>query len=690
MAKRKSVDKAADEAPPDLGLSLPEGEARHDPRAYAQLADKLTNLSLERLISSNDVKRLQDEIGKACARNTGMTMEEASRQDTSPLQKFRGFVESSLEELGELNKAVDDALELTEAEKKKIHSAVARTERLQKIALENPAIFMVYVGRSSEKNEIFKLAPIHLRFFQVWTTKPKGKPNSLIMAPPAHGKSTCFRYYRAWRLGHHPEIRCLILTDGLNKAKAEVNFQKQIFRSDRFRALFPEIKILSRQEAGTNTNLRFALTRKNTFSRELTVEGAAIQSQINGSGYDWLTPDDLCPPSVAREPTTRNIVNAQWESVIRERLRDPSIAQIDMICTPWDEDDVSGRIQKDVKKGRVHDWTIAIDQFRINNDAKGKAIPIWGQYDSAYLENKKITLSQSYTLNYRLMPREDKEKSLRKVWYYNSEPFGPHTTDIDRSLIQTVESGVGERWLSIDPSATANRGSSDNGIVDVFLDTNSGLGFITDGWTLSLGPSAMQDWIVDKIVEGVESERPFDSVLMEAVGGMKGMVTSWIDNIRRMLIERNIASIPAFLDRDVRFKSSNNMSKGARLRECSGYLENGLVRFAGSRLVNHRSYQTYLGRRPDSMLGVIIDQMLHFNPGGRTDGVDAVTQWILHNRTRLSNQRAAETTERPRSKCPLTQLMLDQIASDKEHWKNRNQWSEEDSFLRSIKGRIVA
>ena len=637
-------------------FAMPAGRRMFDSKAYSDLANAVRNAAMGNRMSVLRAKRLVELVADACYEKTGTQLSEAAKEDMDPILKFRSYLGTAEEELLETEKSVLAADKLSEQEKKRFSDCVRRTISLQRDAQARPVTFMIYVGRDSETGNIFQMAPVHVRYFEVWSNKLPGKPNTLIMAPPGHAKSTCLRYFRAWKIGKKPNTRCLIITDEKGKAQSEVMLLKRIMRDDRFRAVFPDMRVLDRGESGADTNTRFAVSRKNTFSREFTVEGAAYQSRINGSGYDWITPDDMCPPEVSNQPTVREDANRRWDSVIQERLRDPANSEIDMICTPWHEDDVSGRVQRLAAEGRATNWTIAVDPFRINDDGNGMAIPIWDRFPVAHFEDRKNRLGQRYTLNYRLTAREKKQRAVSKLVYFNADADGSECRHLeekfsselqtDRMVLEVIRSGVGERWLSIDPSATANRGSSDNGVLDVTL-SPKGFGYATDVWSLSLGPGAMQEWIVERIVQAIAEGRPIDSILLEATGGMKGMVTGWIDNIKRMCKERDIHPVPAFVEAGVRYSASQNMSKGARLREASGYIESGMIRFAGRRYLNHNTGETYCAAVKNSDMHILADRMIHFNSAGKTDGIDAASQWVLTNRHRLFSE--IEKDEEPES-----------------------------------------
>ncbi|MFH1604521.1 MAG: hypothetical protein ABIH03_11510, partial [Pseudomonadota bacterium] len=88
------------------------------------------------------------------------------------------------------------------------------------------------------------------------------------------------------------------------------------------------------------------------------------------------------------------------------------------------------------------------------------------------------------------------------------------------------------------------------------------------------------------------------------------------------------------------------------------YLHNGLVRFGGRMIVNGNRVEAVCTQRTD--LAKLCNQILNF-PVGTSDGVDAVTQFIIHNWSRIYD---ADSTKPSRGN---SLVFMDEILTEKKN-----------------------
>ena len=170
-------------------FAMPAGRRMFDSKAYSDLANAVRNAAMGNRMSVLRAKRLVELVADACYEKTGTQLSEAAKEDMDPILKFRSYLGTAEEELLETEKSVLAADKLSEQEKKRFSDCVRRTISLQRDAQARPVTFMIYVGRDSETGNIFQMAPVHVRYFEVWGNKVPGKPNTLIMAPPGHARA---------------------------------------------------------------------------------------------------------------------------------------------------------------------------------------------------------------------------------------------------------------------------------------------------------------------------------------------------------------------------------------------------------------------------------------------------------------------------------------------------------------------
>ncbi len=644
-----------------------------DPQAYVDAHADVLKAAGEGRIPAIDATRHQQLIADNCMAKTSIALEDATREQMAPLLRFKGLLKTSAEDLKAVRKAVIgiDEIEMDEDEKKKAVALIDEAIALQKECRDHPAKSWVYIGRDSEDGTVFRMSPVHIRFFRVWNNPDY--QNSMVMAPPGHGKTTCLRGQVIWEVGQDPKLRCLLIYDQDGKAKKEVLTIKKLMRSDRFRALFPEVVVLGRGESEEDSNRRFTVSRKNWMSREPTIEGAAITSQINGNRYDRLYGDDFNPPDVRHHAAVRRNRNERWISVVEERMSNPAKIRMRIICTPWHEEDTSGIIAREVRKGNLKNWLLGIDEFAIKDDASGMAIPIWGErFNSDYFEDKKDRLGALYTLNYRLMPREDKERTITRLCYYDSK---------DTAFAEKL--ATGEWFLSIDPSATSGVGSSDTGAIEAVI-SPGGYGFFTDVWFHHKSPTDMLGWIVDRIIKKAEGGAPYKTLFMEAQGGIKGMVNMWLQMIPEMLTERGYTHELDIQTPGTRIPGSvRNIGKTKRLIEAAPYFDNGIIRIAGELHTKGYGFKPTYRAIPGSRMEIYRDHMLNFDGTHNTDAVDAGTQFVLLNRDNIKNpnvrKKVSGAQVQAKALSPMV-LSLQRQIEELSKPKEKSGYAEEETY----------
>ena len=586
---------------------------------------------------------------------TGQDLAEAARSLRSPLERLEDtrLLELNEAEIAEVEVAIDRIPKLDPGKKARWLALLGRAKALQRRAKQSAQAMWVYVGRDSEDGSVFRMDEVHNRYFQVWADPTC--QHSLIEAPPGHAKTTSMRGQRVWDVAQDQSLRCLILLDSEDKAGKEIDVLKRIFRSGRFRGLYPHIRVLGRNEDAEDSRKRFTVTRPNMFSREPTFEAAGVGSQINGSGYDVIYIDDPCPESVSREPAVRKAINEAFENVVEQRFRSPERAMFRVIGTPWHPEDLLGMIVSQVRTGKRAGWKVAIDEFAIKEDQKGDPIPLWPRrYDKDhYIALRNRMTPANWARLYRLECLPESERVVSRLVYYPADPTGVDWRYLpaalrDKYLARIHQIRTAEQWLTVDPAATSGRHSSEVAVVQIAL-TAQGLAYVVDCWFLPGNPVAVQQWLVAAASGGIWPEdapnderkswplpHKVDRVLFEAQGGMTGQVTLWADYMRRELRRMGSNFVGKLYQTGTRTKtgSQQNIGKRIRLRNVASFLETGFLKFPGTLHWNPNIKQAQIEGSQKPNLAKLAAQVLEF-PTRVDDGVDCITQWIKENESRL-------------------------------------------------------
>jgi hypothetical protein len=595
---------------------------------------------------------------------------------------------------------------LEDAKKKRWVDLIERARTLQRRAKSDIVAMWAYIGRDKETGKPLHLAPIHIKMLQA-VNSPEAR-GVIIMAPPGHGKSTTLEAYPLWVWGHSPERRIAIIRATDDQAAKVVNVLRQyINNSLEYRALFPRVRILGRSDpepavtaklnkakkGDTDWQVRapdnshgFTIARPNWSSTEPSVEAVPVMGRINGNGYDILLFDDPCPEDVLTVPSLRTYINEKFFNVHSKRLREPKTARIVGIGTPWAKDDLYGVLIGQVESGLRPGWKVLVDEFRIKDDANGTPIALWPErFDSYFfLQEKQTCTASQYARLYELRCASEVDRPVRCLQYYAADAddpavaaMHPEHQEAFRARLRAIAQG--ERILSIDPSATRNKTSTETAVVEFSL-TPSGHAYVVDAHFLPGDPSAFIEWLLRRIVgaelygarriqmpygevagddEFVREEKRracfqpaeamgrVDCLLWEWSGGMVSGVSLSKDLILKALMEMNVRWNGSQQDvRTTGFKGGNQLGKEHRLRGSAPYLQNGMVKFPG-RYEWNKNIDGPVGADGNRRKGVwqivcstrepiakLVKQLLEFNHH-RADGADCVTQFILKYSQRL-------------------------------------------------------
>jgi len=609
--------------------------------------DEIDRLEQAKELSSVEGNRQVDGILKRFEAVRGIPLSEASKKVRTAFEILEDtdILENAEKDLLKMQAAIAKVKGLDMQKKNRWLKLIDGIIEVQRVARENTVIFWVYVGRTSEKNEIFDMAPVHIGYFDIW----EEDCNSLIMAPPGHGKTTSLRGRILKDICDHPERRILILYDTDDKAQKEVMLHKAYLNSGRLQALYPDIYVLDRKHGAQNSSKRFTVHRKNVFSREPSIECAGIGGAINGNGYDEIVIDDPCPETVATQPAARDAINTKFNVVVEERLRDPANSRIRMICTPWHSDDLAGKIQKDVSAGKRHGWKIEVDRFKIKEDEDGNYISIWPQrYTPQHYKHKRDKMTNNeFARLYQMKCIADAERVVKHVHYYPAlgtrDPLWKQLSPrLQKQYDDRLKSiAAGEIWLSVDPSATSGKTSSNTGITKFSL-TATGQAYVVEACEMPGNPMETQDYLVDQIINhGVHR------LLLEAQGGMTGMVALWITYIRRRLRELAFDWKGSIIERKTQgHGGGQNIGKTRRLQNTAAYIENGYLMFPGKLLyIEPRKAFSFVQGSDDGII-TLTNQILDFSPSNKNDGLDTVTQFLIEVESRLPALTEFQQAER--------------------------------------------
>jgi len=470
--------------------------------------------------------------------------------------------------------------------------------------------------------------------------------------------------FMACKIGDKPHLRHLYVTDSSEKAERAIGVVRRHIQSARYHALFPEVFVLSRIHGRKSDATQFSVNGLLDPSREATLTASGVLGNINGDGFDRIWGDDFCSPLVAEVESVRIRTNDKWFKVIVKRLRDHRDAGIHIIHTPWHNADTCGIILRDIQDGRRGNWQAVLKP--ILDDDRGRAIPIWpDRFPAKFLEGEKRM--PGYDPLYRLQTASGHDILVRSVHYYHADTASPKSRECDLELAKKLSTC--ERWLSVDPAATSGQKSSFTGVVEFAL-SGQGYVFVTNCWFLRLTPIGLQAWLLEQLFNATGAG--YTGIHLESQAAMKygnnlmehnireGLRTGVIPKEDKTTGQWGTYKYPKpygrhlqLVNTDTRFGiASNQLSKRHRLKMASATIASPVVRFAGELKENrnmprNHARRWYYGPVDGSHIATLTSQIINFDNQAVTDGVDALTQWLIVNVGRLASQpmQQAETQQ---------------------------------------------
>jgi predicted phage terminase large subunit-like protein len=174
-----------------------------------------------------------------------------------------------------------------------------------------------------------------------------GKSSYLqVIVPFRHGKTDLLaRYLPPHFLGEFPECEVMSTAFKADLSEKSTSDARDIFRSDKFKQLYPDVALSRESNAKSFWKLVDAKTQDPLFGK---LFGSGLMSGITGSGGHLVLVDDpLSGRAAAESKTIRDKVWNAFAEDLFTRLAPVHI--VILLATQWHWDDVHGRLENKVK-----------------------------------------------------------------------------------------------------------------------------------------------------------------------------------------------------------------------------------------------------------------------------------------------------------------------------------------------------
>lgn len=168
----------------------------------------------------------------------------------------------------------------------------------------------------------------------------------LVSMPPRHGKSMlCSQYFPAWYLFHHPDHRLMFMSHNANFSKTWGTKAR-----DAFSAVAPWRGLRLRTDTYASDHWAIA-------DHEGGMDTTGVGGSITGRGANCFIADDMIKNS--KEANSKTFQRNAWELWISsvETRSEPGCVFL-VVGTRWHEDDVIGRLERQILSGDRPNWRI--------------------------------------------------------------------------------------------------------------------------------------------------------------------------------------------------------------------------------------------------------------------------------------------------------------------------------------------
>jgi hypothetical protein len=285
------------------------------------------------------------------------------------------------------------------------------------------------------------LGNVHVDLLR-WWDKPESSTHQLVLLPREHRKSTMVGYRIAQTLTKDPTKRILLISSTSNLAVKQLKFIKDIFTSDRYRAIWPDMVHRDEFKREKWTEREISLDhplRKEWSIREPSIFTAGLTTNITGLHCDIAVLDDVVTESNAYTEDGRSKVRDQYgylssvetvdgrEWTVGTRYH-PKDLYADLMAMEIEQHDDLGNIINTQPLYEKYE-----EQVESNGDGTGQFLwprqqsseGKWFGFDADLLSRKR----SQYT-----------NKLHFRAQYYN-DPHDVDSSPIQRSLFQYYEPG---------------------------------------------------------------------------------------------------------------------------------------------------------------------------------------------------------------------------------------------------------
>lgn len=245
----------------------------------------------------------------------------------------------------------------------------------------------------------------------------------MVFMPPRHGKSQLVsRHLPAWIFGQNPNAKIIACSYSADLASSMNRDVQRIIMDHPYQELFPET-CLNQRNVVTQNQARRTGTLFDIVGKEGRYLSAGVGGPITGQGADYAIIDDpIKNQEEAESPVYREKLWNWYKSTLYTRLEKG--AGVLITLTRWHEDDLAGKLLKQMKEEDGEKWEIidfpAIKTNHSNpDDPRQIGEALWrSKYNEKRLAVIKKTIGTRYwNALYDQDPVEEGGNIIKEEWF---------------------------------------------------------------------------------------------------------------------------------------------------------------------------------------------------------------------------------------------------------------------------------
>jgi predicted phage terminase large subunit-like protein len=242
----------------------------------------------------------------------------------------------------------------------------------------------------------------------------------MIFAPPQHGKSWLSSYLcPAFHLGQNPDHKIILASYGSDKALDFGRSIRDLMAEQEFNDLFPGVRLAEHSKAAGRFDVQQEIEGRWWRGGSFFAVGAG--GPITGRGAHRAIIDDLIKGYAdAYSKAAREKVWKWYTNVLMTRLAGDE-AGVLILNTRWHEDDLCGRLLKEMKNGGERWEVISIPALAQSRDVLGRkpGEALWPEIFSAdFLKAAKRRDLATFNALYQQDPSPESGILIHRDWLH--------------------------------------------------------------------------------------------------------------------------------------------------------------------------------------------------------------------------------------------------------------------------------